>query len=62
MRWSVQDRLVRKNANEWLNVHEDLRAAEHHEAEMAATDRLEGGAGAEVEWRERHCRLCGPNA
>lgn len=51
---AVQDGPVRQDADKGLDVHEHLRAAEDHEAEMAAAQCLEDGAGAEMEGREWH--------
>ena len=57
VRWAMQDRLIRKDANEWLDVHKDLGAPKDHEAEVSTADCLEGCSGAEMEWREGHCWL-----
>ncbi|MCY1306588.1 hypothetical protein D9M70_564540 [compost metagenome] len=58
---AVQGGFVRQHADKRLNVHEDLGTAENHQTEVAPADCLDGSARAEVEWREGHIFLCGPN-
>jgi hypothetical protein len=57
VRDAVKDRPSLEDRDQGLDVHEDLRAAEHHEAEMLAADSLEGGAWSEVKRREGYQRL-----
>ena len=51
---AVEDWLALDDTHQRLDIHQDLRSAKHHEADMAATDGLEQGAWPEMKWRKGH--------
>ena len=54
VRHAMQHVPVLQDADQRLQVHQDLRPAKNHEAEVPAAQRLEGQAGAEMNGGEGH--------